>query len=172
MELRKIQNKKGAIGEVYALIRVLFVIGVFAALALMISTEFRDKSFLSTSGTNTNETLTTVTEAGEDFTVSSYRSISCVIVAVYNATGGEVIGSGNYTQTNCNLASADAEYNNTDWNVTYTYSYKADTAASDGVNDTMYVIKDDLIGWLGIVAIGIIGFALMKYFNSGNKAGQ
>ncbi len=168
MELRSVvKTKKGAIEEVYGLLRVLFIIAIFAGLSLMILAKFQNKSYDSTSGSVTNETLTTVTETGEDFAVVDYRDVACTVTLVHNASNGAVIGSGNYTATNCNLASADAEFNNTNWNVTYTYVYNADTVASSGMNTSIATIKDDIIGWLGIVAIAIIGFALMRYFGLG-----
>ena len=87
--------KKGVIGDIYVLLKYLFLIAIFAGLALMILAKFQTKA-----------------------------------------------GSG--------------------------------TTAESGINDTVYVIKDDVIGWLGIVAIGVIGFGLMRYFGlgMGDKAAQ
>ena len=131
----------------------LFVIGMIVMVFTLSGNEMRDATYDElTAGTASNETLTTVTEAGEDFTGAALRDAVCTITYVTNATGGETIAATNYTQTNCNLVSVASEYNNSDWNVSYTYTYSADNEATDVMNDTIYGIVD-VTDWFSIIIV-------------------
>ncbi|MHA1343376.1 MAG: hypothetical protein ACTSQG_05285, partial [Promethearchaeota archaeon] len=75
----------------------------------------QDATRESASSSVSNETLTTVTESGEYLTAYSLNDVVCTIGIVTNASDGVIISSGNYTQTNCNLAftGATTDFNNT-----------------------------------------------------------
>ena len=137
--LKKINKQdKGVAGLtiLLSLVTFLFVIGLIIMIFTLMGAGLSTATYTTTTGTTVNESLVTVTEKGENFALVNYRSITCTISNVINATDGFDIGSGNYTQTNCNLASNSADFNNTNWNVTYTYSYEADNVATDVMNDT------------------------------------
>ena len=63
-----------------------------------------------------------------------------------------VIVAANYTYTNCNLASnaLSGVFNNTDWNVTYTYTYGG--TAWQIINDTNAALADTP-DWFPIVIV-------------------
>jgi hypothetical protein len=135
----KIKQNKGVAGLtiLLSLVVMLFIIGLIVMIFSLMSGQLQQATYTSTTGTKNNETLTTVTETGENFAQYSLRGVSCTVKVVTNATDGVVIPSSNYTQTNCNLKiKTPSIYNNTNWNVTYTYVYNADNTATDVINDT------------------------------------
>ena len=132
------------------------VIGVILIMGIFIASEIQDVTRESTSASVSNETLVTVTETGEYLIPYTYNDVACTIGIVLNATDDVVIGAGNYTQTNCLLASADAEFNNTDWNVSYTYSYSADTNTSAAAGDLVTALSGGS-AWITILIV--VGFA-------------
>jgi len=150
----KLKYDKGVAGltVLLSVVTMLFVIGLLVMIFALMGGELATASYEETSASVVNETLTTVTETGEDFTVAGYRDVACTLTAVRNATGGETINSGNYTQTNCNLASTGTSYNNTDWNVSYSYTYEADTTATDVINDTSSSISG-VTSWFTIFIV-------------------
>lgn len=156
------KNKKAQVGSISNSILFLGIAAIVLVLFLVIIQELRDTDVISKaiSDTANNETLTTVTEAGEDFANAGLPAVICTISFVTNETGAEVIVAGNYTQTNCNLASAaGSEYNNTNWNVSYGFTY-GDTAYTTG-NQTVVGLGTFADFWtiivLAIVAAIVIG---------------
>ena len=90
-------NKKGVLGldtvkGVMLLLLVVAIVGVSIILTTTNLTNVADQ-INKVSGTIYNETLTTVTEEGEDLSVASNRDCSATIITVTNATGGEIISS-------------------------------------------------------------------------------
>jgi len=130
------------------------VIGVLLVMGIFISSSIQDATRESASSSVSNETLTTVTESGEYLTAYSLNDVVCTT----NASGGEIISSGNYTQTNCLIAfkGATTGYNNTDWNVTYTYTYSADTNTSVAAGDLVTALSGGS-AWVTILIV--VGFA-------------
>ncbi len=138
MNLRKItpQSKKGTAGldvaqKVFMALLVLGVMGfVFIVIFGHLTDTADDALPVKASTTVVNETLTTVTEAGEDLTVVDYYTVVCTITTVTNSSNSEIT-TGNYTHSNCNLiSSGDGDFNNSDWKVTFDYTYK-DSGARD-----------------------------------------
>lgn len=156
-------NKKGqTVAGLQGVIWTLVILGIMLVIGLVVLDKMEEASWVSTAGTGgSNETLTTVTETGEDFTDSTLRNAACTLGIVTNATGGETIAAGNYTQTNCNLASAaGGGYNNTNWNVTYTSQYDADTVASLAGNATIGAIAD-IPEWLPVIVVVVIAAVIL-----------
>jgi hypothetical protein len=60
-----------------------------------------------------------------DLTNNYQYNVSCVIgtTGITNATSGLNIAHGNWTQSNCRIILATNAYNNSNWNVSYSYSY-------------------------------------------------
>ena len=122
---------------------------IFTLMGASLKTSIYD----TTTATITNETLTTVSESGEDFATVDFRDVVCVLTTVVNASDGVVINSGNYTQTNCNLlSSGTGAFNNTNWNVTYTYTWEADNTATNVMNDTTNSVGE-VTDWFGIFIV-------------------
>lgn len=115
-----------------------------------------------------NETLTTVTETGEGiakYDVCGYQTFS--IVGMTNKANNTAITSGNWT-TNTAIGkiygTGDTVYNNTDWNVTYTYTSWTGEGCG-AINTTIGALKK-IPTWLGIIVIlAIVGILLAIVFN-------
>lgn len=118
----------------------IFLTGLLLMIYALMSAGLIDSDSLYTSltGSEDNETLTSVEDvSGESLSVAGYRSVSCSISAVTNASNGKPITSANYTLSDCNLkSSGDNAFNNTNWNVTYSYSFLNPTEAVNVINDT------------------------------------
>jgi len=146
-----------------SIIVALFMIGLVVMIFTLSGNEMRDASYDKlTSVSIVNETTASVVnETGVNLT-SGYlqRDALCTVAAVINQTGNVLIAAGNYTATNCNLAFnptnagvADiAGFNNTLWNVTYTYTWTADNEATDVMNDTVWGLND-VTDWFSIIIV-------------------
>ena len=165
-------NKKGqlSIGDAPSVILIVGLVFLMMAIFAFIGQNFGEAFDASKSGSVVNETLTTVTETGEQVTGASacnFQDFS--VTTVTNATGGEIILPGNYTTTSTGyIKSAAAAYNNTDWNVTYTYSYSGvacnvtadlQTELADNTSIAGIILTISLIGIVLTVLIGIFVLA-------------
>ena len=175
MELKPIFSKKGQLNLLAPAVLALVFAAIILTIGLVINQEIRDTDIVSqdVTGSASNETLATVTEAGEDFANVGLPAVTCSISVVHNATDGVVIPATNYTQTNCNLASntdTDINFNNTNWNVTYTYAYGG--SAFTASNDTVVGLGTFADFWgiivLAIIAVVVIGLLLTVF--GGRKA--
>ena len=153
-----LKDKKGVAGLDLALsvISMLFVIGLLVMIYALMGAEIQDTTSVAQelSGSAVNETLTTVAETGEDFTNSGLPAVVCTILFVTNATDGSAVPASNYTQTNCNLAfsggGVTSDWNNTDWNVSYDYTYGGTTWQV--INDTNAALAETP-DWFPIVIV-------------------
>jgi hypothetical protein len=115
------------------------------------------------SATVTNETLTTVTEAGEQVAGSSQCNFeSFAVTQVLNSTDGATITSGNYTTDSDGYVyfatGGDTNFNNTNWKVSYTYSY---TGTSCNITNDLQSELSDNTSIAGIVlTISLVGIVL------------
>ena len=164
-------NKKGELRQIQPVILSLVIVGIILGIGLLVLSEFQ--SGLSTaSATVNNETLTTVTEAGETVTTAGTCGFnSFAVTTATNATGGEIIASGNYTIDSDKgiVYSTGGTYNNSDWNVTYNYNYGQE--GCEGVNATINAINK-IPTWLPIIVIlAIVGIILAIVFSVLPKAG-
>jgi len=176
------RDKKGVLGldtvKVFMIsILALAVIGV-AIIIVLNTLDESDVVREGKSGTNLNDTLTTVAESGEYLTNYTLESAVCTVTYVQNASSAEVISSGNYTTSNCFIyySGDDLTYNNSNWNVSYTYTYDLNYAegiqenVTEGIVDffsnttTLFAI---LVVVVIILAITIIILAVGK-FGEGN----
>ena len=112
----------------------------------------------NTPGSADNETLITVGDTGEYLTPYTLTDAVCSLIYVTNATDGVNIAAGNYTQTNCLLTSISSEFNNTNWNVSYSYTYSADTDASQTSGDLVTSLAGGS-AWITIIVV--VGFAVI-----------
>lgn len=128
------KNKKGQLGNLTPGILSLVIAIIVLVMGLVVIQEIRDTDIVDQAESDSfvNETLVTVTEAGEDLVCGARPSPLCSLGIVTNSTDGVVIDATNFTQTNCNIAfsSGDINLNNTNWNVTYSCNYGGESFAS------------------------------------------
>lgn len=157
MAIDRAKNIFGAIALVTG------VIILIAIASLIVGSILQSNVFTTESGTNSDETLTNVSNiTAKDFAIlSTLPNAVCTLSAVVNATGGETIAAANYTEsTTCRLIATDegaaGDYNNTDWNITYSYT------DNSGVIINVTTLTDGFSAFvLGIVTfLGIIGIII------------
>ena len=118
------KDKKGNLNMIVPAVLVL----ILAAIILVFGLLMLDELYVNTgdtAGSTKNETLTTVSEAGETVANAGACAFnSFTVTDVRNYTDDVAIGSTNYT-TNSRAgiiyAAAAGTFNNTDWLVNYTY---------------------------------------------------
>jgi uncharacterized membrane protein len=147
MAKQKIKQDNGVAGLtiLLSLIVMLFIIGLLIMIFTIMTEEMKVSTYDTTTSQVANETKTTVDEKGELLARSTLRDVVCTVLQVRNATvggasAGGVIDAGNYTVSGCRIYAVDSTFNNTDWNVTYSYVYEADNGATNTMNDTMTAI--------------------------------
>ena len=166
-------NKKGAIsiGDAPTVVMIVGFIFLMMATIAYIGEEYKE-AMPSTNVRITNESLTYVNESGTLLNGwGSCAPSNFVIVQVINSTGatGGTILVGNYTMgTSTGILTftggADTVYNNTNWNVTYTYDYKGIACnvtealgkeLADNTSIAGIVLTISLVGIILSVLIGI-----------------
>jgi len=183
--MRSIKNKKGILG-----IDVVksFMIGILAlaiiAIAIVIIMNALDISSLTpaSSGSASNETLLSVNETGSFFANSIRNSVVCSVFEVRNATTPITIASGNYTVNNCLIsysAPEDSSFNNSLWNVSYTYTYDDFEGVDEVIANTSQGVTDffsnapTFFVLLGVVVIIlIISIVVISVNNFGTTGGK
>lgn len=159
------KSKKGqmVVSDAPSIILVVGLVFLVMATMAFIGQKYGDSLYTdNTAGSAINETLTTVTYAGEYLSVSNLKNALCSVTTVTNATDGVVIPSTNYTATNCLLAYSGGAttYNNTNWNVTYTYTYSAQTVAVNVTGDLETEISNNTSIAGIILTISLVGIVL------------
>jgi hypothetical protein len=156
-------KKKGQMGLESAISVVLIVGLVFLILATLayIGVKYGDATSIDTTLTKLNDTLTTVDGVGEYLSVASYRNVVCSVLTIQNATSGHVIST-NYTATNCLIKSTQplGGFNNTNWNVSYTYTFDLATVATNVTDDMNTEIKNNSSITGIILTVSLIGIIL------------
>ena len=135
----------------------LFLLGLIVMIFALSGNEIEEAIYDPASGAINNETLTTVTEAGESLTAATLINVACEVGTVTNATGGETLIAANYTvdTTLCTVstnANTDTGYNNSNLNVSYTYTHENPTTASGVINDTVNTVAD-VTDWFQIIIV-------------------
>lgn len=144
MRFNDLKHDRGVAGLtlLLSIVVFLFIIGLMIMIFSLMGNNLEDAVDVSTTRSVVNETLTTVAETGENLANSVKKNVVCTVAVVTNATGGATIPSGNYTVTNCNIAfSGDGvEWNNTNWNVSYSYTFDDIGVAGDLINETVVAL--------------------------------
>ena len=179
-------NKKGiqlnmAVGAIVTLVLVAVLVIVALVMFDSIGTSLRVPG---TSSTIANESTTTaVTERPVSLYAAGLtgRNPVCTLSYCANSTGNIVIPIKNLTWTpGCTVAfngttAVDANaYNNSVWKCSYTYTYDANSAASNAsdTNITDFSGYPALIGLVGtIIFMGIVIGVLVASFVFGGKSG-
>jgi len=129
------------------------IIGVIIILVItstLLGANLLSSDRTSASGNFVNETIGPINETSLSFGNFSAFSALCSITDVRNVTGDVSIGAPNYTQTNCQIqvsAIVDAEYNNTNWNISSTTTYvikSKSEQASERMNDNFTQGLDEI----------------------------
>lgn len=146
---------------------VLVVIGLVIGIGFLVLTEFEETLGTDTATVN-NETLTSVGNTSCSYVANNHTTADLwcyntfAVVTITNATGGEIIASGNYTTqtaTGCIQATTGA-YVDEDWNVSYTYQFGNGSSACEGVGETINA-TEEIPTWLSVVVILLIVGVLM-----------
>ena len=139
------------------------VIGVILIMGIFIASSIQDATReTNTAGSISNETLTTVSNiTAETVANAGLNDFSMTIGIITNATDGVVIAAGNYTSTLSGTviatdAGAISTFNNTNWNVSYTYIYSGDTNTSTAAGDLVTALSGGS-AWITILIV--VGFA-------------
>ena len=135
---------------------VMIVVILAVVSALIIGTFLGNSVFddVPVTGTNTNETLTNVTNitASSFAILSTYPTATCTLSNVHNATGGELLGAGNYTYSSCSIILTNlSSYIGEDLNATYDFSRPSGTNTA-GLNVTA------LSNNFGLFVTGLVAF--------------
>lgn len=170
-------NRKGQLGGLTTSIMALVVGIIVLVVGLVIIQEIRDTKVVteSVSATASQEVLTTVTEVSERFAQAENCGVTCGTVSgVINSSSNTDIPTTNYTQTGCTIVwsgagTDDPLFNNTNWNITYSYTYgdEACLAGNEslaGLGDFADFVPIIVIAVAASVIIGLIlsGFAFSR----------
>lgn len=176
----KYKSKRGIqLNEAAGAVLMIVLVAVLVIVSMVLFTNLGTSLDQSTTAVNVNESITALT-VGTNLSAINLPDGSCAagVVAVWgNATEIVTISSGNYTQTNCQIANTTSTYSYgtaPKWNITYTYTYSAPTAATNASSTsiTQFAGYPALIGLVGtIVFLGIVIGVLVASFAFGsNKA--
>lgn len=132
----------------------IFLIGLLVMVYMLMSSSLIDTDSLYSSESSSKvETLTTVENTnGENLSVITLRDVVCTLTSVRNLSNGVLILSPNYTQTNCHLKSTELYFNNSNWNVSYSYTFLAPGEAIATINDTA-VSLGGVTTWFPIIIV-------------------
>jgi hypothetical protein len=167
--------KKGQVNTLAPAMIALVLASVLLVFGLIISQSIRDTDVIdqSTTTTITNETVTTVTEAGDNLARFGDRGAnSFLAVIVTNSTSGATVPATNYTLSSVGVFSvAGSLYNNSEINITYTYAHGEE--AWEGANDTIAGLGTFADFWeiivLAIVITVVIGLLLVVFGGRGRR---
>lgn len=170
-----LKSKKGiALNQAFGAVLILVLVAVLVIVGIMIFVNL-SASFAGTASiTVNNETLVTVTEAGEFVSNSSLCQFGDFAVnSVINGTGGQVIPTNNFTVGADGLVSQiGGSFNTSNWNVSYTATWgsEACTAGEDLI--TQFGTYPALVGLVGtIIFLGIVIGVLVASFVFGGRKG-
>jgi len=150
------EDKRGlGIQDLYPVIIIIATVAILLAIIMMVMTAWIGVTNTKTA-TITNESLTSVNISG--VTVSNATRCgfdNFVVVRATNTSGNETISSGNYTtdaDAGIIYAVDSAEYNNTLWDIVYTFNYGGDDC--EAVEDIIGSYED-FVPWIGIILLVI-----------------
>lgn len=107
-----------------SVIVMLFVIGLLAMIFVLMSGEIKDTDIMYDRSPSTTVGLEaiTLTDAGTNVSIATYRGAICTLVAVYNGTAQ--ISNGNVSEiSECKFKNTTSSYDTYKLNYTYTYLY-------------------------------------------------
>jgi hypothetical protein len=172
-------KNKAQLETLQSIIIAIVFIGIIIGIGFLILDEFKNTTDLNNVAIVKNETINSVTSVGKYVVRNSttaeikcYNTFVPIVVRGINASGSTVITAENYsynTDTGKIWSTTSGLYNNTNWNVTYTYQSGKDDCGA--IVDTINVIKK-VPTWLSIIVIlAIVGILLAIVFSVLPKAG-
>jgi len=179
-------NKKGVLGldTVKGFMLILLVVGLIGFLTVIILSNLNtttDTILTTQTGGVANESLTSVDAAGENLAVrsfSDYRNLACVVSACINDTAEVVIPITNYSTSynGCHVSWAGSiddtnNFNSTNWNCTYTYTYVNPEASEVYGNITEGTTKffSNATTWFTLLTVVIIILIIAVVIYAVNK---
>lgn len=178
-----ITNKKGQIGNLTGIITALVVVGILIGVGFLVLEQF-ESDLSDTVATVANETTSAVvTSTGVYLAYNSTTSgVNCyndfVVLSVLNKTGAVLpLTAENYSYNSDGKIwslTSETAYNNSFWNVTYTY--KSGTEGCVGVQSTITATQKIPTFLPIIVIVAIVGillaivFASLKFSDKGSVA--
>lgn len=171
MDMRSLlSSKKGQINSMGPAVITMVIAAVFLILGIVMLQSIRDTDLVkeAISSTVSNETLTTVTEQGDLVATSTAPGFANFNISVVtNRSSGAILATNNYTYTQAGLFSVVGTVlnNNTNWNVSYTYT-QGDQAYIQG-NATLAGLATFADFWeiivLAVVISVVIGLLLIVF---------
>jgi len=171
-----LKNKKGNVALLAPAVITLLFAAILLVFAVIVLQEAGDVDN-DVRATVNNETITSVVN-GAARTVTHNATNRCsfntfAVTLAMNATGGQTIPASNYTVNSATgqlTATGSGAYNNTNWNVTYTY-LRGDQACTSA--DTSRAGMATFANFYDIIVIGVvisvvIGLILLAF--SGSRA--
>jgi len=138
---------------VKAFIIVMLALAIVGVVALIVLGAMTSPQIISQTGMSLtskfNETLTSVDEKGEYTSCNAQVSGACSGLIVVNATDNAIINAANYTVSNCQFSfpapnlsiNVGNKYNNTNWRVSGTCSYRDSSSSSVTQNVSTGIIS-------------------------------
>ena len=169
------ENKKGIqLSQAFGAVLAIVLVGVLVIVAIVLFVNLKGVETATPQFEN-NQTLSpNVTEVGSAVSNASACDFSAfVVVNATNNSGGEIINSANYTVTsNGNVAftGATTGYNNTVWDVSYTYTEGGSTCEASEDLIVQFATYPALIGLVGtVIFLGIVIGVLVGSFAFGGR---
>ena len=136
--MKSLTSKKAQVQTLAPAMLALVFAAVILVFGIVMMQELRDVDTLLYATSVGNETLTTVSNLSVETVTKSTASgfSSFAVTTMTNATDGVVIEAGNYTvdasagTVIATVAGTLSSFNNTNWNVTYTYNSGTDAYIS------------------------------------------
>lgn len=176
-----LERKKGiALNQAFGAVLTLVLVAVLVIIAIVLFVNLGATFTNLDTYAADNETLTAVTEVAqfvaqsptENTTLCNYADFSVVAT---NATGGEIILVANYTASasaGSILSAADGNYNNTDWNLTYSGNWGGQSCVATDNMIVQFATYPILIGLVGtIIFLGLVIGVLVASFVFGRRSG-
>ena len=169
-------GKKGqtGIGQLPQFFQIMLMVIIFAGLTFIVLDKFiligYDKG---TSVSVINESISP-SMSGVNLSVHNLRDVTCIApTKILNTTNSYDIAVANITLTKCQISNSSqvgCAGCTKPWLVTYSYTWSADTSASDAINTSTHDLYDYGIGFLGIIILVVMVYLIISIV-SGKKGG-
>ena len=139
MKLKKLERNKGVAGlnVLLSLVTFLFLIGLIVMIFVIANAKLQTSIVLTADGTPAINETQTITDAGVALAANSNPACVATVSAAFNTSSGELINAGNYSVVSCTVtATAGSVYNNSAWNLSYSFTFNNNAEVVAVVNDT------------------------------------
>jgi len=171
-------NKKGNIDQLFPAVLAIVLVGVLITVGILIMSSFQNVSYLSTTTTSINESLTaanaTAIQTNLTVGLTARNGVCGALSSVLNFSNF-VIAPGNFTRTGCAVVNSSGMdiYGTGPWKYTYTYTFDNATAATTALISGNTTIATIATTWLPIIivvlAAGIVLAILLGAFGGKRK---